>query len=78
MEDKDGELPRTLIVGCTGHILLTYAGSVNRDHVHIVDRNSTILIGIKGRAVQYLKDKSLHKLLSENSYLRKRYWGQDL
>ena len=27
---------------------------------------------------QYLKGKSSHKLLSEYSHLRKRYWGQHL
>jgi putative transposase len=52
------------------------AGSVNRDHVHM-------LIGIPpyisvSRAVQYLKGKSSHKLLSEYAGLRKRYWGQHL
>jgi Transposase IS200 like len=30
------------------------------------------------RAVQYLKGKSSHKLLSEYKSLRKRYWGQHL
>ena len=49
--------------------MLIYAGSVNRDHVHM-------LIGIPpylsvSRAVQYLKGKSSHKLLSEYSHLRK-------
>ena len=53
-----------------------YAGSVNRDHIHM-------LIGIPpqisvSRAVQFLKGKSSHKLLSEFSQLRKRYWGQHL
>ena len=53
-----------------------YGGSVNRDHVHL-------LIGIPpqlsvSRAVQYLKGKSSHKLLSEYKVLRKRYWGQHL
>ena len=53
-----------------------YAGSVNRDHIHL-------LIGIPpqlsvSRAVQYLKGKSSHKLLSEYASLRKRYWGQHL
>ena len=53
-----------------------YAGSINRDHVHL-------LIGIPpqlsvSRAVQYLKGKSSHKLLSEYEVLRKRYWGQHL
>ena len=53
-----------------------YAGSVNRDHIHL-------LIGIPpqlwvSRAVQFLKGKSSHKLLSEYQTLRKRYWGQHL
>jgi putative transposase len=53
-----------------------YAGSINRNHVHM-------LIGIPpqlsvSRAVQYLKGKSSHKLLSEYKALRKRYWGQHL
>src|SRR5665213_3224817 len=53
-----------------------HAGAINRDHVHM-------LISIPpqlsvSRAVQYLKGKSSHKLLSENLALRKRYWGQHL
>ena len=56
--------------------MVIYAGSINRDHVHL-------LIGIPpqisvSRAVQYLKGKSSHKLLSEYKTLRKRYWGQHL
>ena len=42
-----------------------------------------MLIGIPpqlsvSKAVQYLKGKSSHKLLSEYDSLRKRYWGQHL
>ena len=53
-----------------------YAGSINRDHVHM-------LISIPpqlsvSRAVQYLKGKSSHRLLSEFRSLKKRYWGQHL
>ena len=53
-----------------------YAGAINRDHVHL-------LIGIPpnvsvSRAVQSLKGKSSHRLLSEFASLRKRYWGQHL
>jgi putative transposase len=53
-----------------------YAGSVNRDHVHL-------LVGIPpqlavSRAVQFLKGKGSHKLLSEFPALKKRYWGQHL
>ena len=53
-----------------------YAGAINRDHVHM-------LIGIPpqlsvSKAVQYLKGKSSHRMLSEFPALRKRYWGQHL
>jgi len=56
--------------------MIIYAGSINRDHVHM-------LISIPpqlsvSRAVQYLKGKSSHKLLSEYQSLQKRYWGQHL
>jgi len=56
--------------------MVIYAGSINRDHVHM-------LIGIPpnlsvSRAVQYLKGKSSHKLLSEYQHLKKKYWGQHL
>ncbi len=58
------------------HEMTIHAGAINRDHVHM-------LIGIPphlsvSRAVQYLKGKSSHKLLSEYQSLRKRYWGQHL
>jgi len=53
-----------------------HAGSINRDHVHM-------LISIRpnlsvSRAVQYLKGESSHRLLSEFGLLKKRYWGQHL
>ena len=53
-----------------------HAGSINRDHVHM-------LISIPpqlsvSRAVQFLKGKSSHRLLSEFGLLKKRYWGQHL
>ncbi len=56
--------------------MIIYAGSINRDHVQM-------LISIPpqlsvSRAVQYLKGKSSHRLLSEYKALRKRYWGQHL
>lgn len=53
-----------------------YAGSINRDHLHMLIR---ILPNLwTSKAVQYLKGKSSHKLLSEYSELRERYWGQHL
>ena len=58
------------------HEIVIHAGSINRDHVHM-------LLSIPpqlsvSRAVQYLKGRSSHKLLSEFAALRKRYWGQHL
>src|ERR1700747_162149 len=58
------------------HEMSIHAGAINRDHVHL-------LLSIPphlsvSRAVQYLKGKSSHKLLSEYQSLRKRYWGQHL
>jgi putative transposase len=51
--------------------MMIYAGSIHRDHVHL-------LLSIPpqlsvSRAVQYLKGKSSHRLLSEYKALRKRY-----
>ncbi len=56
--------------------MVIYAGSINRDHVHM-------LISIPpqlsvSRGVQYLKGKSSHRLLSEYKVLRKKYWGQHI
>ena len=56
--------------------IVIYAGSVNRDHVHM-------LIGIPpqislSRAVRYLKGNSSHRTLLEYKALRKRYWGQHI
>jgi putative transposase len=61
---------------CRSLELTIYAGAINREDVHL-------LIGIPphisvSRAVQYLEGKSSHRLLSEYSTLRKRYWGQHL
>ena len=58
------------------HELLIHAGSVNRDHVHLL---LSILPNLSvSRAVQHLKDRSSHKLLSEFKSLRNRYWGTRL
>jgi putative transposase len=58
------------------HEMAIHAGAINRDHVHL-------LLSIPPHlsvscAVQYLKGKSSHKLLTEYQSLRKRYWGQHL
>ena len=56
--------------------MVIHAGAINRDHIHL-------LISIPpqlsiSRAVQFMKGKSSHRLLSEFSLLKKRYWGQHL
>jgi putative transposase len=53
-----------------------FAGALNRDHVHmLLSIPPSISVS---RAVQFLKGKSSHRLLSEFDSLRKRYWGQHL
>lgn len=58
------------------HVMMIHAGSINRDHVHMLLSIPPSLS--VSRAVQYLKGRSSHKLLSEVASLRKRYWGQHL
>ena len=55
------------------HDMVIHAGSINRDQVHL-------LVAIPprpsvSRAVEHLKGRSLHNLLSEFGILRKRYWA---
>jgi REP element-mobilizing transposase RayT len=52
--------------------MVIHAGSINRDHVHLLLSIPPSLS--VSRAVQYLKGRSSHKLLSEFGVLRKRYW----
>ena len=72
-----GERCRELIrETARGHEMVIHAGSVNRDHIHL-------LVSIPprlsvSRAVQHLKGRSSHKLLREFAALKKRYWGQHL
>jgi putative transposase len=56
--------------------MVIHAGSVNRDHVDMLLSIPPSLS--VSRAVQYLKGRSSHKLLSEFGTLRKRYGGQHL
>src|SRR5580658_7384389 len=56
--------------------LTIYAGAINREHVHML-LSIPPYVSVS-RAVQFLKGKSSHKLLSEFPSLRKRYWGQHL
>lgn len=58
------------------HEIVIHAGSVNRDHIHMLV--SVPLSLSVSCAVQNLKRRSAHKLLSEFTLLRKRYWGQHL
>ena len=56
------------------HEIIIHAGAVNRDHVHMLLSIPPSLS--VARAVQHLKGRSSHKLLSEFGILRKRYWGE--
>ena len=56
--------------------MVVHAGSINRDHVHMLLSIPPSLS--VSRAVQYLKGRSSHKLLAEFASLHKRYWGQHL
>ena len=48
-----------------------YTGAINREHVHLlVSIPQQVLVS---RAVQFVKGKSSHRLLSEFTALRKRY-----
>jgi len=55
------------------HEMTIHAGAANRDHVHMLLSIPPSLS--VSRAVQHLKGRSSHKLLSEFGILRKRYWG---
>ena len=56
--------------------MIIHAGAINRDHVHmLISIPPSVSVS---KAVQYLKGKSSHRLLSEYGALRKRYWGQHL
>ena len=69
-----GERTRELLREIARSLELTiYAGAINREHVHMlisIPPNVSV-----SRAVQFLKGKSSHKLLSEFSSLRRRYWA---
>src|SRR5215468_7136929 len=58
------------------HEMVVHAGSINRDHVHLLLSIPPSLS--MSRAVQYLKGRSSQGLLVEFASLRKRYWGQHL
>ncbi len=74
---KVGTRARELLREISQGLRLTiHAGAINRDHVHMlisIPPNVSV-----SRAVQFLKGKSSHKLMSEFANLRKRYWGQHL
>jgi putative transposase len=57
------------------HEMTIHAGAINRDHVHMLISVRPLSVS---RAVQDLKGKSSHKLLSGYQALRRRYWGQHL
>lgn len=56
--------------------MMIYVDSINRDHVHLL-KDIPPQVSVS-KVVQFLKWKSLRKLLSEYRQLRKKYWGQHL
>jgi putative transposase len=65
-----------LLETARAHEMVIHAGSINRDHVHLLLSIPPSLS--VSRAVQYLKGRSSHTLLSEFGVLRKRSSGQHL
>jgi putative transposase len=58
------------------HEMVIHAGSINRDHVHmLVSIPPSLSVS---RAAQNLNRRSSHKLLGEFGALHKRCWGQHL
>ena len=55
------------------HEMAVQAGSINSDHVHMLLSIPPSLS--VSRAVQHLKGRSSHKLLSEFGVLRRRCWA---
>jgi putative transposase len=58
------------------HEMVVHAGPINREPCQHAAVDPAKLV--VARAVQPLKGRSSHKLLSEVGPLRKRYWGQHL
>lgn len=77
VEGEVGQLCRELLREIA-HSLerVMYAGSINRGHVHmLIETFSNVSVS---RAMQYLKGKRSHQLLSEYVHPRKPYWRQHL
>jgi REP element-mobilizing transposase RayT len=53
------------------------AGSIARDHVHMVIRMYQLELSVS-KAAHYLKGKISHKLRLQYRHLRKSYWCQRL
>jgi putative transposase len=59
---------------CLKHDVQILKGHVSSDHVHLhVSVPPSMAVS---KLVQYIKGKSSHRLLSEFSQLKKKYWGQ--
>ena len=61
---------------CAEHRLQIVSGNVRENHVHMLIAGPTNMS--PAQIVQYLKDKSSHRLQREFRELQKRYWGQHL
>lgn len=72
-----GERVRELLRGiCKEHDVEILRGHVSQDHIHLfVSVPPHLAIS---KLVQYMKGKSLYKLLQENKLLSKLFWGRHL
>jgi putative transposase len=71
-----GQRCRELVRETARAQIIIDAGSVNRDQLHLLLSIPPILS--VSRAVQYLKGRSSHKLLTDFGILRKPYRGQHI
>ncbi len=61
---------------CQTYSVEIIRGHVSKDHVHLfVSAPPQLAVST---LVQYLKGKTSRKLLQENQYLRRNFWGQHL
>lgn len=61
---------------CATHNIQIIRGHVSKDHVHIfISVPPQLSIS---KVAQYIKGKTSRKLLQENAYLRKQFWGKHL
>ncbi|MDD9332041.1 MAG: transposase, partial [Wolbachia sp.] len=59
---------------CTANYVDIVSGNITPDHM-LISMSTSIELS---KLVQYIKEKSSHKLFQKFEHLRKRYWVQNL